>query len=214
MIAIGPRTVVPCPSEASFRLDTRACRGLIPTSIGLLRHGRRPYRYIWNTAGKPERIPTASFCVVRHQGSESLCLFPRASDASTFEAILLWARTHWTSTRTDKFFSAYRASEALSISPGLTARSIRHSLAHSTTRLRDPEVLATLERIFGGTSIDLDRHGHRRAFYGCLGDLLQLVDLSLYERLVSTQHLWLRLRSEGALVLPFEERALGLDGAI
>jgi hypothetical protein len=171
---------------------------------------RRPYRYLWSADGQPEAIPKAAFCRVMHQGKLQDAVFPESAHAGAFEAVMLRAAAHEENTRPGKFLTAFRAVECLEVKPELEMRSIRHSLAHSTTQLRDPAVTAALRQMFAGLSIDFRKHSHRREFYRWLGDLLVLLDCSLAAVLLAHRDRWLAV-SPTSLLAPYEEDAQKLD---
>jgi hypothetical protein len=170
----------------------------------------RPYRFGWTSTGQPCEFPRAAFCRVEHQGELLDSLFPEAGDSGVFESVLLLAAANQARTRTEKFLTPYRALESLAQHPTLEMRAIRHSLAHSTSQLRDPKVTDALRRMFSGVSINFRKHSHKREFYRWLGDLLVLLDCSLADALLNRRDQWLSVRRD-SLLAPWEEEALNLD---
>lgn len=173
----------------------------------------RPYRYRWASRGVAESIPDAAFCEVRDKNAFLPCLMPRSAASEVFEAVLLYSATFNATTRVEKYLTPYRALECLQPQPPLEFRAIRHTLANSTSHLRDPSVLEALHRLFGGVTIDFRRYAHQREFYRSLGLLLTVLDHELQHALLSRRALWLPLEDSETLLKPNEENALGLSGA-
>ncbi len=170
----------------------------------------RPYRFHWAPSGQPKEIPKAAFCRVESEGEWLDVLFPEAADPGICEAVLLLAAALDANTRPAKYLSSYRALESLAVRAPIEMKAIRHSLAHATTQLSDPNVTKALRSMFGSVSINFRRYPHKRVFYRWLGELLVMLDSALAEKLLKRRRCWLSVDKHG-LLAPYEEEALGLD---
>jgi hypothetical protein len=72
-----------------------------------------------------------------------------------------------------RLFSAY---ESLINTRDVDATAIRHSLAHPPHALRDPKIVRSLKRRFGGLRLDLRDYIHQKEFYRCMAIIICATD--------------------------------------
>jgi hypothetical protein len=154
-------------------------------------------------------MPKAAFCRVECEGEWLDSVFPETAAPGVCEAVLLLAATLDANTRSGKYLTSYRAIESLAVQAPIDMKAIRHSLAHSTTQLRDPKVKRALHSMFDGVSINFRQHSHKREFYRWLGELLVLLDCALADALLQRRNQWLRVNKKD-LLAPYEAESLGL----
>lgn len=111
-------------------------------------------------------------------------LVARNIDPNLFEAVRLVGSISGETNRELRYLTVHKAHEVLIGSPALDARAIRHSLAHASTELRDPAVIASLTSRFGSTRVDFHSYAHKREIFKWLGRMVVALDIAIRDRLL------------------------------
>lgn len=81
--------------------------------------------------------------------------------------------------RDTKYLELYKVVELLKGPRTVEQTAVRHYLAHSPQALTRSSTIQTLQRLFGGISINWNGHGHQRIFWTLFGELLITADVTL-----------------------------------
>ncbi len=126
--------------------------------------------------------PDNAIPVTLDSGPDSILVTATVSPAA-FATLRYLGSVDGETSRELRYLTVHNAHEALLGSSPMEARAIRHSLAHASSELRDPAVVASLRSRFGGTRVDFGVHAHRREVFRCLGIMLVALDDGLYVEL-------------------------------
>lgn len=107
-------------------------------------------------------------------------IFPRE-----VESLNILSKLDGETEREGRYISIYTAYEAIIDERDIDCSSIRHALAHSTTRLSHKNVRESLINRFGGLKIDFRNYYHKKEVYRCIGIMLVQIDKRIHETLTS-----------------------------
>ena len=140
-------------------------------------------------------INPSAYCAILFNGQFRPLLISITEDARLFEAVILLGQTFLTGPRVTRFLNLYKAYEAITDHRRQEFSAVRHALAHAGTALTRPKTVETLERLFGGTYINLDCHAHRAGLYRQFGRMLIETDRLIYDAIMRQFPTWMRIRS-------------------
>jgi len=97
-----------------------------------------------------------------------------------FEALRLISGVDGETSRVERYLAVHSAYETVGVVRDADLSAIRHALAHPAAFLDNPTTVASLQRRFGTTFIDLRKYCHQKEFYRCLAAMLIAVDEAVF----------------------------------
>jgi hypothetical protein len=165
----------------------RRATGFSRLNLSVREASHQVFRYVRHPRGGAVSIPPSAMCELRHGTRSSVYLIDVVGFPRLAEAVLLYGKVHFTGIRAERYRMLYQAYECLEPHPSLDFAAVRHGLSHAVAALSRPRTVATLKRLFGTVSIDLERSSHVKVFYVQLVRLLVEVDRLLAEAIVRTR---------------------------
>jgi hypothetical protein len=165
-------------------------RGLIPlqfqVSSGLRAHEFHVLLPSWRYEHTEERTRGQFRCAVREGATVVPAIVSRDCLPGPFEALTVICQVDDETNRVERYLTVYRGYESVQQDQDIDISAVRHSLAHSNSKLRDPAVVASLQRRFGSLSIDFRSCSHQKEFYRSLAKMLIAIDQSLHVAITSS----------------------------
>lgn len=124
-------------------------------------------------------------CAVRKGATLEPAIVLRDCLPGPFEALTVICQVDDETNRVERYLTVYRGYESVQQDRDIDISAVRHSFAHSNSTLRDPAVVASLQRRFGSLNIDFLVYSHQKEFYRSLGKMLIAIDKSLYMAITS-----------------------------
>lgn len=153
------------------------------------------YAKFRDEAGTIRLIPESVYCAVFFQTQFRPILISIDEDSRLFEAVLFLGLTFRSGPIANRYLNLYKAYESITDARRPQLSAVRHALGHSGTALTKPNTVAPLERLFGGTYINLDLYRHRSELFRQFGGMLIETDRLIYEAITRQCPRWTRIRS-------------------
>jgi len=111
-------------------------------------------------------------CSVMRDGVVEQILVHAIACPEAYEALTLLARLTGETPRIERYIDIHRAYECLVSNRNIDYSSLRHALAHASTKLTRPQTVRSLQMRFGTVVVDPRQYSHQKEIYRCMVECL------------------------------------------
>jgi len=169
-----------CGNEDVVPIKFRRSSGLGPHSFKIANKGRH---HSWNSVNNYT-------CNVFKDNAWQRVTLNSGTFSSEIEALQILSCIDGETERQGRYISIHSAYEAVVKKRAIHLSAIRHALAHSASKLTNPDVISALTEYFDGVHINLRIYTHQKIYYRCIAEMLIAIDDAIFTKIM---HNWSNL---------------------